>query len=94
MAVYVVTWNLNREKPNYHTARQRFVDHLNTLENQADRYLDSVRFISTASSAANLEAYLRQMMDANDRLMVSMLRPGEYAGWLDRTVGTWIAARI
>lgn len=28
MAVYVVTWNLNKERSNYDAARRQFIQHL------------------------------------------------------------------
>ncbi|HDS1556452.1 TPA: hypothetical protein QEL11_003752 [Stenotrophomonas maltophilia] len=46
MAVYVVTWNLNREV-NYTAKRTAFLNHLNLHDNVADPALESVRWIST-----------------------------------------------
>jgi hypothetical protein len=94
MAVYVVTWNLNKEKPNYATARQDFIKQLDAYESISDRGLETVRLISSVSSAAQIEEYLRQKLDTNDRLFVSAVRQGGYAGWMDRGIGPWISARL
>lgn len=94
MAVYVVTWDLNKERANYSQARAAFVKHLETYQNTKDPGLDSVRFISTANSANEIDGYLRQMLDTNDRLFVSKLNSGQYQGWLSKEVWDWINARL
>lgn len=91
MAVYVVTWDLNKEKRNYNVARAAFIKHLEAYENTKDSGLDSVRFISTTDNASEIKDYLRQTMDDNDTLFVSRVRKGERAGWL--RVWDWIKAR-
>ena len=91
MAVYVVTWDLNKEKPNYQAARKAFLDHLGAYEQTKDSGLDSVRFISTDETASEVKDFLREKMDDNDRLLVSRMRKGERSGWL--TVWDWIKAR-
>lgn len=93
MAVYVVTWDLNREKPNYSAAREAFVTHLERYENVKDPGLDSVRFISTSHTADQVDEFLRQKLDTNDRLFVSKIRAGERNGWLSKNVWDWIKAR-
>lgn len=93
MAVYVVTWDLNREKHNYSAAREAFVTHLERYENVKDPGLDSVRFISTSHTANQIDEFLRQKLDTNDRLFVSKIRPGERNGWLSKNVWDWIKAR-
>ena len=94
MSVFVVTWDLNREKPNYAQARAAFVRHLEAFENVRDGGLDSVRFISTPSTAAQVQGYLRQKLDSNDRLLVARLSPGGHQGWLNKSVWTWINERL
>jgi len=94
MSVYVITWDLNKEKPNYNAARTAFVNHLETYENIKDPGLDSVRFISTTSGTNEIDAYLRQKLDGNDRLFVSKLNSGEHQGWLNKNVWEWINARL
>ena len=94
MSVFVVTWDLNREKPNYAQARASFVKHLEAFDNTRDAGLDSVRFISAASSAAEIEGHLRQKLDADDRLFVTRLIAGGHQGWLSKSVWAWINQRL
>ncbi len=94
MSVYVVTWDLNREKPNYAQARAAFVQYLEVYENTRDAGLDSVRFISTPSSADQIDEYLRQKLDGNDRLIVTRLVAGGHQGWLHKDVWAWINQRL
>jgi hypothetical protein len=94
MAVYLVTWDLNTEKPNYAEARKQFIAHLERYENKKDSGLDSVRFVSTHLSADQLSDDLRKKLDSNDRIIVTKLVSGNYQGWLDETVWDWINARL
>ena len=94
MSVYLVTWDLNKEKPNYATARTQFVTHLDRYENVKDSGLDSVRFISTNRSADQVSEDLRTKLDDNDRLFVTKLTGGGHQGWLAKTVWDWINARL
>lgn len=95
MAVYVVTWNLNKERSNYNQAREAFIKHLEgSYQSTKDDGLESVRFISTTSSASQIDARLREKMDTNDRLFVSKLNRSEHEGWLDKPVWDWINARL
>jgi hypothetical protein len=94
MSVYVVTWDLNRAKPNYSEARTAFISHLQNYQHIKDGGLDSVWFISTQQSANQIDSYLRQRLDDNDRLFVSLLRLGEHQGWLEQAVWDWINARV
>lgn len=93
MAVYVVTWDLNKEKPNYGAARAGFIKHLEGYENTKDSGLDSVRFISTEDTVDQINEYLREKFDNNDRLFISRLRKGERSGWLNKSIWEWIRAR-
>ncbi|NOD62070.1 MULTISPECIES: hypothetical protein [unclassified Ruegeria] len=94
MAVYVVTWNLNKEKSNYAAARSAFIKQLETYTNKADSGLESVRFISTNQSADQVDAHLRKKLDTNDRLLVSKMNNGEHQGWLSKDTWEWINARL
>jgi hypothetical protein len=94
MAVYLVTWDLNKEKPNYAEARKQFIAHLERYENTKDSRLDSVRFVSTNLSAEQLSDDLRKKLDNNDQIVVTKLVSGSYNGWLQKDVWTWISARL
>ncbi|MDG9928001.1 MULTISPECIES: hypothetical protein [unclassified Pseudomonas] len=94
MAVYVVTWNLNKERSNYDTARREFIKHLERYDNTKDSGLESVRWVSSARSVGEVEADLRTKLDANDRIFVSQVSHNNHQGWLDRQVWDWINARL
>lgn len=94
MAVYLVTWNLNQEKANYASAREAFIKQLEAYASIKDAGLESVRFISSTSTADQISVNLRQKLDKNDRLVVTKLNRGEHAGWLSQTVWSWIEARL
>jgi hypothetical protein len=91
MAVYVVTWNLNKERANYDAARSAFIKHLEqAYTSKADSGLETVRFISTTQTPEQIDTYLRQKMDANDRLLVSKMNAGQHQGWLSKDTWDWI----
>lgn len=94
MAVYVVTWNLNKEGAAYSTARTAFLKHLGKYDNTLDSSLETVRWISTNESADQVSDYLRQKLDDDDRLFVSKVVSGTHEGWLQNSVWTWIYARL
>jgi hypothetical protein len=94
MAVYLVTWDLNKQKSNYNQARQNLIDHLSRYEHIKDQGLDSVWFISTTASADAIDADIRTRMDDNDRLIVTKLVSGQHQGWLSKNVWDWINARL
>jgi hypothetical protein len=94
MAVYLVTWDLNKEKPNYSAARTAFLEHLNRYENKKDPGLDSVRFVSASWSADEVSADLRKKPDDNDRILVTKLISGNHQGWLSKDVWDWINAHL
>jgi len=94
MSVYLVTWNLNKERANYDRARKDFIAHLETMENAKDAGLESVRWVSTSRTSSALKDFLRQKLDDNDRLFVTKLNKQEHSGWLTKTVWTWINARL
>lgn len=94
MAVYVVTWNLNKERSGYDQARREFLAHLEGYEHVKDSDLETVRWISTTSTPDQIDAFLRQKMDGNDRLFVSKLNRGEHQGWLSKVAWDWINARL
>jgi hypothetical protein len=97
MSVYLVTWDLNREKPNYASARAAFVANLERYEHTKDPGLDSVRFVSTTWDASQIQVDLRKFMDANDKLFVVRLNRDTgtgHEGWLNQTVWDWIKTRL
>jgi hypothetical protein len=94
MAVFLVTWDLNKQKSNYAQARQNLVDHLSRYQHIKDEGLDSVWFIQSTAAADAVSADIRTRMDDNDRLIVTKLVSGQHQGWLDAAVWTWINSRL
>jgi hypothetical protein len=93
MAVYLVTWNLNKE-PNYAKARADFIKVLDRYATIRDRNLETVRFVSTQETAEQLAKKLNAPLDKNDTLIVSRIRVGEYFGWLDPQIWEWIIPKL
>lgn len=94
MSVYLVTWDLNKQKANYSQARQNLIELLSRYEHIKDPGLDSVWFISSALSANELDENIRTRMDANDCLIVTKLVSGQHQGWLSEDTWTWITSRL
>ena len=94
MSVYLVTWNLNKEGAAYSQARDAFLRQLGTYENTKDDALETVRFVSTSSTASTVSDHLRQKLDDNDRLFVTKLDRGNHQGWLSKSTWEWINARL
>lgn len=94
MSVYLVTWDLNKEKPNYAQARTALITHLSRYDYIKDSGLDSVWFLSSNYSADQIDADIRTKLDTNDRLVVTKLVSGQHQGWLAQNVWDWINARL
>jgi hypothetical protein len=94
MAVYMVTWNLNKERGNYAQARQAFIQHLDRYQNISDPGLESVRWLASSATANQISDDLRLKLDANDRIFVTKLNNGDHQGWLSKNVWEWINARL
>lgn len=94
MAVYLVTWDLNKEKPNYDQARNQFLARLDEFSNTKDPKLHSVRFVHTDWTAQQVSEHLRTRMDDNDKLVVTKMAGGNHWGWLNKAVWEWINARL
>ena len=94
MAVFVVTWNLNKERGNYAQARNEFIAHLERHDNVGESGLESVRWISTTFSADQLSNDLRSKMDKNDRIFISLVVKGAHYGWLSQATWNWITPRL
>lgn len=90
MSVYLVTWDLNKEKPNYSSARTKFLAVLEKYENIKDTNLDSVRFISTGLNAKEIYNDLSTVLDNNDSLFITKIKDGEYYGALNKGIWDWI----
>ena len=89
-----ITWDLNKEKPNYAEARKQFLAHLERYDNRKSSGLDSVRFVSTNWSATQVSDDLRTKQDDNDTLFVTTLVSGNHQGWMNKATWEWINARL
>lgn len=94
MSVYLVTWDLNRQRQNYAQARETLINHLSRYEHIKDPGLDSVWFISSTASAYAVSDDVRTKLDASDRLIVTKLVRDQHQGWLAQNVWDWINARL
>lgn len=94
MSVYLVTWDLNKEKSNYADARARFLSNLKEYDRIKDSDLDSVYFISTDSTADQVSKNLQFGIDDNDRLIVIKFSTGNHQGWLSQEIWDWINNRL
>ncbi len=94
MSVFLVTWDLNKQKLNYAQARQNLIDHLSRYPHIKDPGLDSVWFIQSPMAANSIDADIRTRIDDNDRLLVTQLVTGQHQGWLSKSVWEWINARL
>jgi len=93
MAVFVVTWNLNREGVNYDARRTALLNQIGRYQNASDPGLESVRWVA-ADTAEKLCADLMQRLDKNDRIFVCQLHRGAYQGFLSQPVWDWINPRL
>jgi ribosome-binding factor A len=94
MPVYLITWDLNREKPNYSEMRQKLINQLSRYEHIKDPGLDSVWFISTTMTPDQIDADLRSVMHTTDRIITTRLVSGQHQGWLDKSIWDWINPRL
>jgi len=92
--VYLVTWDLNREKPNYPAARTQLIQQLSQHENTHHPGLDSVRFVSTNLTAKELYENLSSALDKNDKIVIARMSSGGYWGALTADIWEWIASRL
>ena len=91
MQVFLVTWNLNKERANYDAARIAFVKHLDlSYQNKADSGLESVRFVASTQTADAISAHLYKRLDGNDCLVVTKMNAGQHQGWLSEETWEWI----
>ena len=94
MSVFMVTWNLNKERSNYNKAREAFIRHLERYPNVADPGLETVRWIVSSDTAGDVSSDLESRLDSNDRLFVTRLAAGTYQGWLSQATWKWIEANM
>lgn len=94
MPVYVVTWDLNARSPNYGAARDAFVKHIDRYTHMKDDGFDSVRFVSTSSTAMQIRDDLKTKLDADDGLFICQINKGQNEGWLSKAIWAWIDSKV
>lgn len=88
--VHLITYDLNKTKdyPQLYQAIKGLGDWIR------DPDLDSVWFVSTSLDANQTNERLLQHIDQDDRIFVTRLYSGEYAGWLNKELWPWISAQL
>lgn len=94
MVVFVVTWNIQHDGESYSARRAAFLAHLGRYENISVTELDSVCWISAGTSCELLSIELQEKLGRNDRLFVSRMERGDYYGYLDKQIWSWIGQRL
>ena len=84
MAVYLATWDLNKEKTNYAQARSASIAAFGIFENIRHRSrFGAIRF-PAAGPLIRVQHIFRGKMDSNDKLIVSTMVSGSHQGWLSK----------
>ncbi len=88
--VYLVTYDLNKPGKDYSTlyAAIRRYDFIR------DNGLDSVWFVSTSWTAAQIYEHLRLYLDVGDRILITQMTSGTHQGWMHKDIWNWINARL
>lgn len=85
----MVTYDLNKVKD--YKRLYAAIEQLGTTKRDAG--LDSVWFIHTNYTLSQAQTHLNSAIDKDDRFFVSQIREGEYGGWLNQEVWSWISSR-
>lgn len=98
VSVYVVNWNLNKEKGSsgYTDARDALLKRIKTFDWIRDPNLNTTIFIDAGNlSAQEVSKYLLEVMDSNDRILVSIVQnlTVDCDGWLHGDIWEWVSAR-
>lgn len=92
MEVFIVVWTLSYERTNYSEALSAFVNRLQTYRNVWDQGFESVIFIQSNQSAAEIFDFLCDGLEGGDSLLVSKLNDDEYSGRLAQSTRDWIGS--
>lgn len=84
--VLMITYDLNKVK-DYKKLYAAIGD---LGETKRDSNLDSVWFISTASTPSQASEYIRKATDSDDTHFICRIRSGERNGWMSKEVWDWI----
>ncbi|AMA58057.1 hypothetical protein [Bradyrhizobium sp. CCGE-LA001] len=93
MALFLVTWDLNKQRANYTPARNNLISYLSNFSHIKDPGLNSVWFIEAHTTAADMVTKIEQHLHPSDRLFVTLLIRGQCEGYVSDTVVKWVNAR-
>ena len=88
--VYLIKYELNQPGKNYASLYAT----LQQYQYVRDNALHSTWFVSTSWTALQVYSHIAPHIDRNDRIFITLLRRGEYYGWMDLNIWTWINARV
>jgi hypothetical protein len=84
----LVTYDLNNPGQKY----QRVIQAIKSMGDWC-HCLESTWLLRTSLSAEQVATRLRQQMDGNDKLLVTVFSPHNSQGWLSQEVWNWINRR-
>ncbi|WHX46293.1 hypothetical protein MKY83_07035 [Bacillus sp. FSL M8-0266] len=89
MAVYLVTYDLNKSGQNYEdlykTLKQQFIAYNHIME--------SCWLVETNNTAQGVYELLKDALDSNDRILVTLITD-DRQGLLDKDAWQWIRDRV
>ena len=88
MAVYLVTYDLNKAGKDY----KSLYDEIQALGSWS-HYLDSTWFVDTSLTATQIRDKLISVMDSNDYLFVTKVTRN-YSGWLQTKAWDWLTDHV
>lgn len=88
--VYLVTYDLNKVGKNYNNLYLALKQY-NFIR---DPGLDSVWFVYTSWTAAQIYEHLRHHLDVNDRIFITAVVKNNNFGWMHKDVWAWINPKL
>jgi hypothetical protein len=94
MGVYLVTWQLNPEKPDHDEASAALVARLEEYQYITVEEFERVYFVSTPLAAGQINADLHKWLESGDMIVVAQVMEGSYCGYMPQQVWDWIEERL
>lgn len=88
--VHLITYDLNKQGKLYTT----LYNALKQYDYIRDPGLDSVWFVYTTWSSAQIYEHLRIHLDTNDRIFITKIDQNDNFGWMHKDVWSWLSARL
>lgn len=95
--VYLITWNLNGENPfKYNIKRKALIERIEAFdEHLMGQKLESTAFVNSNSDSETISKHLvANILDSNDRLIVTKMSKNSYDGLMTRSDWDWIEIRL